>query len=875
MTSDMTPPDNSSDDLDLLHRTTHDETDADGPIVPSRLPRNLAITFVVALVLLIAAFFGARIWARHAMRDSLPQLDGNLAIPGLSAPVIVQRNAQGVPYIKAASLDDLIVAQGFVTAQDRLWQMEALRRSALGTLAELFGSSALAHDRAQRTLQIGAAADRAIAVLPPDQLHYLELYARGVNASIAAQRPHLPLEFRLLHDDPAPWTPRDSVLLSLFMYQELTTAFPQKLGREVLTTHIPPALLADLYPVGSWRDHPPSQPVVDLTTPQENIPDVPLDESQTKLESPTSNLRAIIALQQILNPACDACRAGSGNWTVSGAHTASAKPLLSNDMHLTHSLPGIWYETSLEAPAPDGTTFHVAGVALPGTPFIIVGHNDHIAWGFTNIGADVQDIYVERTRANGATREFQSPDGTWHPMLHHSETIHVRGRKDVVLDVLSTQHGAMETPVISGLLAAHPPAGPAVPESRTLALAWTVYDPANLTSPFFSVNSATDWTSLTAAFSNFGGPAQNVAYADDQGHIGYHAVGKIPIRGSVTLPAALAPIPVAGIDPSRQWAGYIPYDQLPQTFDPPSGILATANARITPDLYPFPITLNWGDPYRTERIYKVLSSTKNLTPADMLKLQTDVYSDVDRVIARRFAYAIDHADPHVSSNPKRLKQAADMLRSWNGYVDADSVAPAIVDAARDALWPMLLASKAHMPALEANQLYIWGEKTYAEEQIILHAPARWLPTRDTKWDDLLAAAVEKGLIAALAPQDLNHWSYGKFHTVDIQHPVFEISPLIGAVLGVPTGTGPHPQSGDSTTVKQVSRNFGPSERLTVDFSNFDNSTLNLVLGQSGNPLSPWFTDQFPAWYHNTTYTLPYTPTAIQSNTTHTLTLTPQ
>jgi penicillin G amidase len=366
-----------------------------------------------------------------------------------------------------------------------------------------------------------------------------------------------------------------------------------------------------------------------------------------------------------------------------------------------------------------------------------------------------------------------------------------------------------------------------------------------------------------------------VIYADDQGHIGYHAVGRVPIRGSVTLPTALAPIPVAGIDPARQWAGYIPFDQLPQTFDPPSGILATANSRITPDLYPFPITLNWGEPYRNERIWKVLSSSKNLTPEAMLKLQADVYSDVDHVIAQRLAYAIDHAGPHVSSNPKRLKQAADLLRSWNGFVDADSVAPAIIDAARDALWPMLLSSKAHLPIGEANQLYIWGEKTYAEEQIILHAPARWLPSRDSKWDDVLAAAVENGLIAALAPQDISHWTYGTTHTVDIQHPVFEISPLIGGILGVPTGTGSHPQSGDTTTVKQVSRTFGPSERLTVDFSDLDHSTLNLVLGQSGNPLSPWFMDQFPAWYYNTTYTLPYTPTAIQSTTTHTLTLTPQ
>ena len=370
-----------------------------------------------------------------------------------------------------------------------------------------------------------------------------------------------------------------------------------------------------------------------------------------------------------------------------------------------------------------------------------------------------------------------------------------------------------------------------------------------------------------------------MVYADDQGHIGYHALGKIPIRGTPQpsgqlLPSPLSPIPVSGLDPNRQWAGYIPFELLPQIFDPPGGILATANSRITPDLYPFPITLDWSDPYRNERIWKRLSAAKNLTPADMLKLQTDVYSDIDHALAQRFAYAIDHAGPHVTSDTKRLHQAADILRKWNGFVDISSPAPNIVDATRAALWPMLLTPRTGLNAIELAQVYIWGEKPYAEEQIILHAPARWLPNKDAKWDDLLAAAVDKALSESNAPQDLNQWTYGKLHTVDIEHPVFSISPLLENVLGVRTGTGPQPQSGNTTTVKQVNRTFGPSERLTVDFSDFDHTTLNIVLGESGNPLSPWFMDQFPAWYHNAAGTRPYTPAAVQSATTHTLTLTP-
>jgi penicillin amidase len=893
----MTPQYPNSPETNLLHRKSADHSNEPEPVDPSHrpsiLPKVIGISFSLAVLLGILLFFSARLWTHSILRDSLPQLDGSIAIPGLSAPVTVQRDAQGVPHIRAASLDDLILAQGYVTAQDRLWQMEALRRHASGTLAELLGSGMVLHDRTQRTLQLRAAADRAIAVLPPDQLHELDLYARGVNASIATQLNHLPLEFRLLHFTPAPWTPRDSLLVALVMYQDLTNSFPQKLNREALTARLPPAFLADLYPVGSWRDHPPTQTPIDLTAPQVNIPDIPLDESQTKLTLPPppgaplmaqshrdmggntnhpASTQTLLALQQTMSQVgtpvpCEGCIAGSNNWVVSGAHTASGKPLLSNDMHLNFGLPGIWYETDLQSPTPSGTPFHVAGVALPGTPFIIVGHNDHIAWGFTNLGADVQDIYVEHTRGPANAGEFQSPDGTWHPILHHTEVIHVRAGRDVTLDVATTQHGNSPTPIISNLLTA----GRTNPDRRTLALRWTIYDPANLNEPFFAVNSANDWPSLCAAFSTWGGPAQNVVYADDQGHIGYHAAGKIPLRGSVIAPSPLNPIPASGIDPASEWTNYIPFDQLPSVFDPPGGVLATANSRITPEGYPFPITLDWGAPYRNERIWKVLTDSQRLTPADMLRLQTDIYSDVDRVIAQRLAYAIDHAGPHTTANPTRLHQAADILRNWNGNVDANSPAPAIVDATRATLWPMILIPKLG----PAWPLYNWGEKTYAEEQIILHTPDRWLPSRGVNWNDLLAGAVDKALLEDRAPTDLNKWAYGNTNALDIQHPIFAISPIIGSIIGIPTGTGPHPQSGDTTTVKQVSRTLGPSERFTADLSNLDHSTLNLVLGQSGNPISHWFMDQWPAWYNNTTFRLPFSASAVQSATTHTLTLTPQ
>ena len=274
----------ASEPTRLLHRAIDEKF----VTTPPRRRISLFIKVVAVLVplflfLTIIAFFAARHWTRQAMRESLPQLDGTLSLAGLSAPVTVQRDAQGIPHIRAASLDDLIIAQGYVTAQDRLWQMDSLRRYVSGDLAEVFGASMVPHDRLQRTLQIRAAADRAFAVFPPEQMRWLALYARGVNASMEAQRSHLPIEFRLLRYQPAPWTPRDTIAVGIVLFQDFTTSFPQKLNREALTAKLPPELVADLYPVGSWRDHPPAQPPIDLTAPQENIPDIPLDESQTKL----------------------------------------------------------------------------------------------------------------------------------------------------------------------------------------------------------------------------------------------------------------------------------------------------------------------------------------------------------------------------------------------------------------------------------------------------------------------------------------------------------------------------------------------------------------------------------------------------------------
>jgi penicillin amidase len=526
------------------------------------------------------------------------------------------------------------------------------------------------------------------------------------------------------------------------------------------------------------------------------------------------------------------------------------------------------------------------------------------------------------------------------------------------------------TPIISPLYRS---------ETRPLALAWTIYDAATVTSPLYAANTATDAASLVAAMSGFATVSQNLVYADAH-HIGYHLVGRVPIRGPATqrprptqpfilpdntppedddesgslptasphpdpvqreadgpaylaratyefswqrqtptpnihrlnpqaprgfspgsarktvpdiqLPtapttpytigSAISSIPIDALDPTQIWSGYIPSDALPSVLDPAAGVLATANARIVTDLYPYAIANDWVSPYRVERIYSLLQNRSNLTPADMLAVQTDTHSELDLLIAQRLAYALDHAKLTLSD--PRLHQAADFLRDFNGDMTPNSAAAAIVSATRAQLWPMLLGAQLHSPRTgtarphklakpdiaDLLDLYTWEESHTALEQVLQHTPARWLPRTYPNWNELLATAVQQGLKQADAPSDLAHWTYGSIHPVDIAHPIFGSTGLVSRLLGTPTGTGLHPNGGDSDTIKATGLHFGPSERFTADLSSPDNTHANITTGESGNPASPHFLDQFQIWLTGTTLTLPLThPTIL-----HTLTLIP-
>ncbi len=796
----------------------------------SRVRRLVPWAAMIALAMAGAVYFLLAGFAHSA----LPPLDGTISVAGLSAPVSVTRDKHGVPAIEAASLRDLFLAQGYVTAQDRLFQMDLLRRAAAGNLSEIVGDIALKHDRQQRILGIRAVAEKGITALSPEDRQHLDAYTAGVNAFISTHQHKLPLEFRILRYSPAPWKAEDSVMIAYQMVETLSTSPQAALTRERILAKLGPELTADLYVNTSWRDHPPTEPAPAMDQAPVEGKESPaavtsLFSSQATL--PSANWNQSPLLLPLFRT--EVLPIGSNNWVVSGAHTVSGKPLLSNDMHLGHQMPNLWYEVHLRS-----GDFDVAGVSLPGHPFVIVGHNRRIAWGFTNIGPTVEDVYVETF--NDA-HQYLSPDG-WKELETRREVIRVKGKPDVALDVQLTRHGPIVTELAPG-------------ESRPIALKWTLYD--SVGDPFFRVNSAQNWQDFRQAFSGFDAPGQNVVYADIDGNIGYQATGKVPIRA-----AGDGGLPVNGSDNVHEWTGYIPYDKMPSVLNPPSGLIATANGRISPDKYPFSISTEWEAPWRTDRIYRVLQSGKKFTAADMLSLQTDTYSELDRFLADRIVYAVDHA-----RNPSSLAHnAADILREWNGQMDENAVAPTITTRTRQELKHILLEPKLGAASDTLGQLswesYQWMMETVWMENVLAHQPPRWLPAQYGNYDELVAAALERALLKA--PKRLDSWKWGAQNTATIQNLVLSKLPVVAGW----TGPGENPQSGSGYTVKAVGSNYGPSERFTADLSNLDASTVNLVTGQSGNFLSPYYMDQWNAWYKNSTFLLPFSKTAVENTATH-------
>jgi len=815
-----------------------------------RSPISRILLWLLLAVVVILA--GGVLYLWYVAHSALPQLDGRLQVSGLEGPVTVTRDSHGVPTIDAANLADLFFTQGYVTAQDRLWQMELMRRFGSGQLSEVVGEDALKVDREQRILGLRTAAEKSLATATSRDRAFFENYARGVNAYIGTHGNRLPIEFRILGYAPKPWTVEDSVVIGNLLVKDLNYHyFFNALEHEKVLAKLGPELTADLYVNRSWHDRPPTVMREDLTEPDngngsddEDDDDSP-DNSVTQRKAAPSQALPIQALPIQALPIDELPVNGSNDWVVSGAHTVTGKPLLSNDMHLGHQMPNLWYEAHLHV-----GSFDVAGVTLPGMPYVIVGHNQRIAWGFTNVGPTVTDVYVENFNPEGA---YQTPAG-WVQPEHRVEVIHVKGKPDVTVDVKITRHGPIITELVPG-------------ETRPLALRWTVYDGLHM--PLFDVDSAQNWEEFRHAFSLFDAPGQNVVYADVDGNIGYQTTGKVPIRA-----AGDGSLPVNGADNAHEWTSYIPFEKLPSIYNPPSGVIATANGRITPDDYPNSISMEWEAPWRTERIYHVLESGRQFAPADMLALETDIHSEAELFAAERFVYAVDHA----AKPSARAKQAADLMRGWDGRMLASSAAPTIAQTSIRELRRLLLEPKLGSAPADSTQengalswkSYSWEMRSVWLENILLHRPKRWLPEKYPNYDELLAAAVGAAVNGPDAPKDLASWHWGAFNAVEIQHPILGKIPLVNHW----SGPGLQEQSGSGYTVKAVSRHHGPSERFTANMADLDQSTLNTVTGQGGNFLSPYYMDQWKAWYEGTTFTLPFSAHAVEAAKQHRLVLEP-
>ncbi|HKW63794.1 MAG TPA: penicillin acylase family protein [Candidatus Acidoferrum sp.] len=786
----------------------------------------------------------------------LPQLDGNISLPGLRQQVTVDRDGWGVPHIRAASVEDAAEAQGYVMAQDRLWQLDLLRRVARGQLSEILGERTLQFDRDFRMLGLGRVADREATTLEPEPKKILEAYARGVNEFIAQHKGNLPLEFSLLGYKPQPWKPADTLAISGYMYRTLADTREREINRAKVTARAGADRAKDLFSIESPLDHfvvgdpnvPNDGSQRTATDPDDDDDDIQpdtvfkadlakpnADASQNSAPDLTSELAQSVV--KFLAASSNEIRAGLGsnNWVVSGAHTATGKPLLANDTHLELMMPSIWYEVHVTAPG-----WNVKGFTLPGSPMAIIGHNDRIAWGFTNNGADVLDLYIETF--NPAASDEYRVKGAWVKAQVIDEAIHVKGRPDEHLQVVVTRHG----PVVHR------------EGDQGYAMRWTATEAGGLANSYNWLGRARNWKEFREAMKRVWGPAQNAVYADVEGNIGYIMAARVPIRKK-----GHGEVPAPGDTDDYEWTGYIPFDQLPQALNPDSGLIATANARVVGPNYKPYLTDRWEEPYRTARIYDLLHDRRDLRVDDMLKVQTDTYSYPHVFLAEQLLAAVKTAKP----KDPRAQRLIDGLKDWNGIADANSAEVSFLFTIRNSALRMILE-----PVLgEDTTLYQWRSTSFLQKTLT-GRPSKWLPAAYKNYDEVLVAAADdavKKLAANSKSERVDDWAWKRFNPLDMFHPLGHNGPL-KTFLSI-TGK---PQSGTIYSVRAASKTHGPAMRFVANPANWDESMLLIPSGESGQPGSSHYSDQFSYWYEGKAILAPFSDAAEAKVKKHTLTLKP-
>lgn len=757
----------------------------------------IVLCLVGIIILTAASVIG---WGYWQIAKSVPQTKGDIVIAGLTEEVTVWRDEQGVPHIEAMNERDLYIAQGFVTAQDRMFQMDLSRRQASGMLSEVVGEAAIERDRYFRTFGLRRAAEASLEAYSEEALQILDWYAEGVNAYLeqAIASNSLPIEFRLMGYEPDEWTKVDSLTIGKFMAYDLTSHWQGQAFRYYLIQNYSEEKAFELFP--SYPE--------DGAKVIQAIKENPLDIKQSFAHA---------HITHEFN--------GSNNWVLAGELTESGEPLLADDPHLGLGTPAIWYQTHLKAPE-----VNVSGVIFAGVPGIIIGHNEHIAWGVTNVGPDVQDLYIEKRNPDNP-HEFLYND-EWEEATVYIENINVKDADPIEHEVIVTRHG----PIISEF--AHD-----TQAETALSMRWTALDPTTELEAVLMFNKATNWEEFKEALTYFHAPAQNFVFADQEGTIAYRANGLIPIRKNGD---GLVPVP--GWTDEYEWIGYIDWEELPTVVNPPEGFVATANNKIVDDSYPYHITHTWAQPYRQQRILDVLSTIEDATVENMRELQFDFVN----LQAEEFV-PIMLTQLNTDANQEKLRpidhEAIQLLQDWNFVDDQSLGAPLLFHIFMQEVPNVLFTD-----TIDADVYRLFEGRAQVVDQLIRQADAGdegvWMAEKGGLQNVTLQSfqqAVDKAV--ELQGDSVIDWAWGDFHRVTFEHPLASIRPLDR--LFNPT---PVPMGGSRVTVGAASFNAetgdvnnGAAWRFVADMSDLSKTYQVVGPGQSGHVLSPWYHDQIESW----------------------------
>ncbi|MDN5789843.1 MAG: penicillin acylase family protein [Micrococcales bacterium] len=837
------------------------------------------------IVLLVLAIVAAGILAISTVRRPFPQTSGQVQIDGLTSSVTVQRDARGIPTIYADNASDLFRAQGFVSAQDRFFEMDLRRHITAGRLAELVGESAVQTDRVIRTMGWRRVAEQELPRLEASTRQYLQAYAEGVNAYIgqAGAPGDMSLEYMLLErTNPGyrvePWTPVDSLAWLKAIAWDLRGDYDDELTRARLSRRLPVKQIAALYPPYPTSRNPP------ILSPQEWQPQPATEAAAATVPSALTTRDAQGALDRT-QTALDAVPRqlgrgpdiGSNSWVVSGAHTTTGKPLLANDPHLDLDIPSIWTQVGLQCRTvrPE-CPFRVSGFTFSGLPGVVIGHNEKVAWGMTNLRPDVTDFYLEQVSGKTYLR-----DGVQVPLKERVETIKVAGSSDVSITVRSTAHGPVLSDAVPQVAEAgdRPVVRGATQSNRfEVSLAWTALRPGTTADAIFAINRAGSWDQFRAGARLFDVPAQNLVYADVDGHIGYQAPGLIPIRASATPGAVPGFWPAPGWDSQWDWTGFVPFEQLPWVKDPAKGRIVTANQAVTASTTPF-LTSEWDYGFRAERIRSLLASTPKASPEYMAEIQSDVRNIFAPVLVEHLLGT--QVDDFTA-------QAQRLLRDWDGSQPADKTRDSASAAYYNAVWKHLL--RLTFDELPPDMAPDGGSRwMVVMEQLIKDPKNDW-------WDDKTTPGVteESGEILkrALVEARLDlarklgkvpaTWRWGRLHQLNLKHPVMSDSSVPEVIRdvfergGIELGGGNaivDANAWDAST-PGYDVTSGPSMRMVVDLSDLDRSRWVNATGQSGHAYNRHYVDQIDAWAAGASFAWPFSDEAVAEAAQETLTLSP-